>query len=147
MCDGTRDALTTTQPSTRRKEAEVMAALPEDVTRAWDERKGPVAFATVDTEGIPNVVYASCVSKYDEATLVVADNFFHKTRANILATSKGSILFITNSGKSYQVKGALERLTSGPLFDDMKSWNGTRPGHAAVALRVEEAYAGAERLL
>ena len=124
-----------------------MAALPEAVSKAWDDREGPVAFATVNAEGTPNVIYASCVSKHDEATLVVADNFFHKTRANILAGSKGCILFITKSGKSYQVKGPVKRLTSGALFDDMKSWNGTRPGHAAAVLTVEEAYAGAEQLM
>ena len=54
---------------------------------------------------------------------------------------------MTKDGKAYQVKGSLERLTEGEIFDDMKSWNGDRPGHAVAVLSVEEAYSGAEKLL
>jgi predicted pyridoxine 5'-phosphate oxidase superfamily flavin-nucleotide-binding protein len=124
-----------------------MAALPEAVSKGWDERKGPVVLVTVGDGGVPNAIYASCVAKSGDDKLVVADNFFNKTRANILAGSRGAILFITKDGKSYQVKGSLERVTSGEIFDDMKSWNGSRPGHAAAVLTVEEVYAGAEKLL
>jgi predicted pyridoxine 5'-phosphate oxidase superfamily flavin-nucleotide-binding protein len=124
-----------------------MATLPQIVSLAWDEKEGPIVFATTGPEGIPNAIYASCVAKYDDSTLVVADNFFDKTRANILAGSRGSILFITKAGKSFQVKGSLETLTAGPIFDNMKSWNGDLPGHAAAALTVDEAYSGAEKLL
>jgi predicted pyridoxine 5'-phosphate oxidase superfamily flavin-nucleotide-binding protein len=123
-----------------------MAALPSEVVKAWDERNGPVVLATVSADGTPNAIYATCVSKYADDTLVVADNFFDKTHANISKGSKGSILFITKAGKSYQVKGTVALHTSGAIFDDMKSWNGSRPGHAAAALSVEEVYAGAQRL-
>ena len=50
---------------------------------------------TVDGAGVPNAIYATCVSRFDEETLVVADNYFNKTRKNILSGSKGSLLFIT----------------------------------------------------
>ena len=124
-----------------------MPALPDAVSKGWDDRKGPVVLATVNADGVPNAIYASCVGKFGDDKLVVADNFFDKTRANILAGSRGSILFMTNDGKAFQVKGAVERLTEGEIFDDMKSWNGDRPGHAAAVLSVEEVYSGAEKLL
>jgi predicted pyridoxine 5'-phosphate oxidase superfamily flavin-nucleotide-binding protein len=124
-----------------------MPALPEAVSKAWDKRKGPVVLATVGPEGVPNAIYASCVRKFSDEKLVVADNFFNKTRANILAGSRGSILFITKDGKSFQVKGDIERLTEGEIYDDMKSWNGDRPGHAAAVLNVADVYSGAEKLL
>ena len=51
----------------------------------------------MDREGTPNAIYATCVSKFSEDTLVVADNFFNKTRANILAGGKASLLFFFNT--------------------------------------------------
>ena len=124
-----------------------MTVLPKAVNEAWDNRKGPIVFTTVDDQGKPNAIYATCVRKFSEDTLVVADNFFNKTRANILSDSKGSLLFITNEGKSYQVKGSIEYHTEGAIFDDMKSWNPTKlPGHAAAALKVEQIFSGGEQL-
>ncbi|CAG36077.1 pyridoxamine 5'-phosphate oxidase family protein [Desulfotalea psychrophila] len=125
-----------------------MATLPEKVSSAWDNREAAIILTTVDAAGMPNSIYATCVSKYNEETLVVANNYFSKTLKNITAGSKGSILFITKEGKAYQVKGSIEYHTEGPIFTDMKSWNPVKhPGHAATALKIEEVYAGAEKLL
>jgi predicted pyridoxine 5'-phosphate oxidase superfamily flavin-nucleotide-binding protein len=125
-----------------------MAKLPEKVSNAWEDREGPIILATVNGDGIPNAIYATCVSKFSEDTIVVANNYFSKTLENILAGSKGSILFITKEGKSFQIKGSIEYLKEGRIFDDMKKWNPKKhPGHAAAALKVEEVYSGAEKLL
>ena len=125
-----------------------MAILPEDVSTAWEKRKGAIVLTTVDKDGVPNSIYATCVSKYDEETIVVADNYFDKTQKNILAGSKGSVLFITDEGSSFQIKGHIEYLKDGPVFEDMKKWNPTKhPGHAAATLKVEEVYSGAKKLL
>ena len=103
---------------------------------------------TVSKEGTPNSIYATCVSKYSEDTLVVANNYFSKTLKNIEAGSSGSLLFITPENESYQVKGRIEYHTDGPLFEDMKKWNPEKhPGHAATALKVEAPCKGAEQLL
>lgn len=125
-----------------------MTVLPEVVSKAWDEREVPVIFSTVDGNGSPNAIYATCVSKFNEETLLVADNYFSKTKHNILNGSNGSILFMTKDRKAYQVKGSITYHTQGELFDDMKRWNPTRlPGHAVAALIVEEVYQGADKLL
>jgi hypothetical protein len=125
-----------------------MPQLPVEASKAWDNRNGPIVLATVDGNGLPNAIYAACVSKFAEDTLVVADNYFDKTRRNILQGGKGSILFITKDGKSFQVKGSLEYHRSGPIYEDMKKWNPAKhPGHAAVTLKVEEVYSGAVKLL
>ncbi len=125
-----------------------MPALPEKVSKAWDAHKGPIILTTVDKAGVPNAIYATCVSKFDEETLVVANNYFSKTLQNIEAGSPGSLLFITGEGEAYQVKGTIEYHTEGVVFEDMKSWNPAKhPGHAATALKVEAVYAGAEKLL
>ncbi len=125
-----------------------MAVLPEEVSKEWENRKGPIVLSTVNKEGVPNSIYATCVSKYDEETLVVANNFFSKTLENITAGSTGSILFLTKENKSYQIKGTIEYHKDGPVFDDMKKWNPKKhPGHAAAALKVEAVYSGAKKLV
>ena len=125
-----------------------MPVLSEKVSKAWDEKKGPVIFTTVDEKGDPNAIYATCVNKFNKDTIVIADNFFDKTRKNILAGSKGSILFITNEDKAFQIKGTIEYHKEGDIFEDMKKWNPKQhPGHAAAALKVEEIYSGSERIL
>ncbi len=125
-----------------------MSALPEKVSKAWDNHEGPVVFATVDKNGTPNAIYATCVKKINEEKLVVADNYFSKTRANILGGSKGAILFITKDGKAFQVKGKIDYEKEGEVYDDMKKQLGPDyPCHATAIVNVEEVYAGADRLI
>ena len=125
-----------------------MSALPKKVSQAWEDREGPIVLSTVNKEGIPNSIYATCVSKFNQDTIVVANNYFSKTLENIQAGSKGSILFLTKEMKSYQIKGRIEYHTEGTIFENMKKWNPKKhAGHAAAALKVEEVYAGAEKLL
>ncbi|WP_300668015.1 pyridoxamine 5'-phosphate oxidase family protein [Desulfoluna sp.] len=125
-----------------------MAVLPEKVSKAWSDHQGPIILTTVDKSGTPNAIYATCVSKYDEETLVVANNYFSKTLENIQSGSKGSLLFITKEGAAFQIKGSIEYHTEGAVFEDMKTWNPEKhPGHAATALKVEAVYSGAEKLL
>ena len=125
-----------------------MPALPQQVQDAWNNKEKAVILATVDQNGIPNAIYASCTALYDEQTIVIADNYFHRTRQNIQSGSSASVLFITTEGTSYQIKGKIELITSGPIFDDMKSWNPTKhPGHAAAAIQVETVFSSAVQLL
>jgi predicted pyridoxine 5'-phosphate oxidase superfamily flavin-nucleotide-binding protein len=124
-----------------------MAALPAAVLEAWQNREGPAILATVSKDSVPNIIYVGCVNTFGEEHLVVADNYFDKTRKNLLALKNGAILFRSKDGKAYQVKGTLEYHTEGEIFDHMKGWNPSQhPGHGAAALRIEEVYSGAEKL-
>ncbi len=124
-----------------------MTPIPKSVCDAWQDRDGPAILATVSKEGIPNIVYVSCVSIFGDDRFVVADNYFNKTRKNIHAGSKGALLFLDKKRKSYQVKGAFEYHRDGEIFAHMKAVNPPQhPGHAAVALLVEEVYSGSEKL-
>ena len=125
-----------------------MSRISDSVKEAWSNRKGPVILTTVNEEGEPNAIYATCTELYGNDYVVVADNYFSKTRANILSGSKGSVLFMTNENKAYQLKGSIEYHKEGTVYDDMKCWNPEQhPGHGAAALKVEEIYSGAEKLL
>lgn len=125
-----------------------MAKLTAEILDAWKRRNGPVVLTTVAADGTPNAIYATCVGAFGEDTLVVADNYFDKTRQNLLAGGKGSILFTTDDKKAFQVKGRMAYHQAGPVFDDMKRWNPAKhPGHGAAALQVEAVYSGAQKLL
>jgi predicted pyridoxine 5'-phosphate oxidase superfamily flavin-nucleotide-binding protein len=97
-----------------------MAALPEKVSQAWEDREGPIILSTVNEDGIPNAIYATCVSKFKERTIVIANNYVYKTLENIQAGSKGTILFLTKEGKTFQIKGSVAYHTEGDIYDDMK---------------------------
>ena len=124
-----------------------MASLPEEVLQAWEDREGPVILATVSPTGEPNIIYATCVAAFGDDRLVVADNYFDKTRKNLEHGGKGALLFRSSKGKAYQVKGVLEYHKDGEVYEHMKTWNPPKhPGNAAAALRVEAVYSGAQRL-
>lgn len=124
-----------------------MSKLPKIIDEAWINREERTIFSTVDKDGIPNSVYITCTARFSEDLIVIADNYFAKTKKNIFSGSKGSVLFITKDGKAYQAKGTIEYHRDGEVFDDMKTWNPEKhPGHAAAALKVEEVYCGAEKV-
>lgn len=124
-----------------------MTALPNIVKEAWANREGYPVLTTVDTTGLPNAIYVGAIDIYDDNTIVVAENYLNKTKANILSGSKASLVFLTKERKSYQIKGSVEYIQSGPIFDFMKRINVPGyPGHAAVAIKVKVVYSGAEQL-
>ncbi len=107
-----------------------------------------MVFVTVDAQGTPNAAYCMPCKVVDRDKVVLCDNYFAKTRANLLSGSHGAVLFLTSDMKSYQVKGALEYLTSGPLFVEVRdSIDPKHPRVAAVVLPVKEVYSGAEKLV
>ncbi len=125
-----------------------MATLPEIAAQAWENREGPVILSTVDSNGIPNTIYVTCVKKISDSKIVVADNKMHKTRANIKAGSAVGLLYITSEKKAFQLKGSVHYHTSGKIFDEMKNvWLDKKyPGHGAVVIDIEEVYSGADKL-
>lgn len=125
-----------------------MPRLSDVVKSAWEDREGAVILTTVDTGGIPNAIYATCVTLFDGDRIVIANNFFDKTMENLQAGSKVSVLFITSEKKSYQIKGSMEYHTEGAVFEDMKKWNPEKhPGHGAAVVNVEAIYSGSEKIL
>jgi predicted pyridoxine 5'-phosphate oxidase superfamily flavin-nucleotide-binding protein len=124
-----------------------MESLPKEVLQAWEDREGPIVFTTVDTQGVPNAIYATCVRCVADDKIAVADNYFNKTRANIRAGSRGSILFITREGTSYQVKGSVDYLVDGPIYDVMREClDAEFPVHAVAVVTADEVYRGGDQL-
>ena len=126
-----------------------MQSMPEAVSKSLTDRKGPAVFATVAEDHSPNIVWIGWLEMCGDDKLIMADNYFSKTRENILAGSKAAVLWITEEGQAYQVKGPIEYVKEGPMYDQMKQCmeGHDLPGVAAVVVQVEEVYSGAEKLL
>lgn len=126
-----------------------MAHTEQDILRQeWNRKEGPVVFSTVDSSGYPNSVYVMITEMSKDGKIVLADNYFKKTKLNILKGSKASVLFMTRDGKPYQVKGSVAYDESGEYYQFMKAWNPEQhPGHAAVVISVEHLFSGSEQLL
>ena len=121
--------------------------LPQEDKDAWKQVEGPAIFVTSDSDGLPNAIFVKCLRLHEQDCFVIADNFFTKTKTNILAGSHAALLFITSEGTSFQVKGRLEYHTSGAFFDYMKSWNPKHlAGKAATILYIESAFQGSNKL-
>ncbi len=125
-----------------------MSKLPDIICSAWEGREGPSVFATAGNNGVPNAIYVTSIKLSEDGKVVIANNFFQKTRANIASGSKGAVLFITKEGKSYQLKGSIEYFETGAIYEDMKKWADPQyPRVGAAVLNVEEAYSGGEKIL
>ena len=122
--------------------------LPAEFLQAWNEREPLAALATTAPDDEPNVIWVLCLHLTDEAQLVVADNAMSKTRTNIEAGSPGSLVFLAQPRRAYQLKGPLSYHADGPVFEAMKhGWlDDSYPGHGAVLMEIREIYAGADKV-
>ena len=128
--------------------AATIPVLPDLIVTAWDNYEGPAVFSTLDGNGNPNAVYVTCARIYGSDRIAIADNYFDKTRKNILEGSGGAFLFITKERKAYQIKGSISYQATGEIRDYLKNCLDPKyPVHAAAVLMVEEAYSGAEKLI
>ncbi len=83
----------------------------------------PALLATTAPDGTPNVTYVSQVHYVDPAHVALSFQFFSKTRENVLANPRATVLVISPvSIRRFRL--ALQYLrteTEGPLFESMKA--------------------------
>lgn len=121
-----------------------MVQLTDEVKKAMS-KQNTFPVATSSQEGIPNVAYISYLKVIDDQTVLIADNFLHKTRDNILNNGKIAFTVLDEEKGSFQIKGTAERLTEGAMFDEVQKWVDDKlPRVAAVVMRVEDIYNGAK---
>ncbi|GIZ51664.1 GAF domain-containing protein [Noviherbaspirillum aridicola] len=94
-----------------------------DAIRECLEGVIPGTMATAAADGTPNVAYLSQVQYVDSRHVALSWQFFNKTRQNILADPRASLV-VVNPATLQQYRLRLEYLhteTSGPLFENMKA--------------------------
>ena len=95
-----------------------MAKIPKEVQEFLQDKMAWVATATPD--GVPNVTPKGSVRVLDDEHLVFADLFSRKTRENLLKNPKVAVTVVDEKKyKGYQIKGTVELLSSGPLFEQV----------------------------
>lgn len=102
---------------------------------------------TADTDGIPNVVPVGAVKLLDDETILISDQYFHKTAKNLRVNPKVAISF-WDMGEGYQVKGEATIQTEGRIYEDTVEWIrdlSERIGHplkskGAVVIKIKEIY-------
>ncbi len=83
----------------------------------------PAVMATCSSDGTPNVAYISQVYYVDERHVALSFQFFNKTRQNILANPRATVLVIhPRTAAFYRLHIRYLRTESqGPLFEGMKA--------------------------
>ena len=95
----------------------------------------PAAVASCAPDGTPNVTYVSQVEYVDADHVALTFQFFNKTRENVLANPRVSVLLIhPDTGQSFRLALHYLRTESeGPLFEAMKARLAGIASHSGMA--------------
>jgi predicted pyridoxine 5'-phosphate oxidase superfamily flavin-nucleotide-binding protein len=121
-----------------------MVNMPENVIEHIKANK-TVVLATVSEDGIPNAVPNMFVEVKSPDTILIGDNFFKKTAANLKKpNSQIAICSWVSTKEGYQIKGVANYVTSGPNYEAMKQIIKSRsdklPAKGCVIMNVTEVY-------
>ncbi|RPH86928.1 MAG: flavin-nucleotide-binding protein [Deltaproteobacteria bacterium] len=111
------------------------------------EKVGTAVLATSTMDGRPNVVPVGAKKIIDDETVLISDQFFNKTLANMKSNPKASVTY-WEEHEGYQLKGSVTIETSGKRFEETARWIedlGAKVGFplkskGAVILKIEEIY-------
>ena len=106
-----------------------------------------VVLSTATVDGTPNAVPVGAKKILDDGTILISDQFFNKTLANLKANPRASVTF-WEGHEGYQFKGTVTIETSGLRFEETSKWieeRSTKVGFplkskGAVILSIEEIY-------
>ncbi|MEI6294403.1 MAG: pyridoxamine 5'-phosphate oxidase family protein [Methanomicrobiales archaeon] len=102
-----------------------------------------VFLATSSKGGIPNVVPIGAFKLLDDETLLISDQFFNKTLANLKENPKAAISYWGEKG-GYQIKGAVTIHTNDKIFSEDVAWmKELRPSltpKSAVIMKISDVF-------
>jgi predicted pyridoxine 5'-phosphate oxidase superfamily flavin-nucleotide-binding protein len=121
-----------------------MVKVNDKIREAFTVQK-TIPMATVNKEGVPNVIYVGMWWWEDNETLCVVNNYLRKTLENIQDNGWVSFVCYGKNG-SYQIKCKAKDLTQGPIYIKGHKLATERekpfPGRSVVACKVAEVYQG-----
>jgi predicted pyridoxine 5'-phosphate oxidase superfamily flavin-nucleotide-binding protein len=97
-----------------------MAKMGERVKEMFQKRHD-VVLATASKEGIPNVVVVGAKKIIDDETILISDQYFDKTLANLKENPLAAVT-VWEKAEGYQIKGTVTIETSGPRFEETARW-------------------------
>jgi predicted pyridoxine 5'-phosphate oxidase superfamily flavin-nucleotide-binding protein len=123
-----------------------MAHMTERMKELFDKVHIAV-LSTASTDGTPNAVPVGAKKILDDETVLISDQFFNKTLANLQANPQAALTY-WEGREGYQLKGRVVIETSGPRYEDTARWieeRSTQKGFplkskGAVILKIEQIY-------
>ncbi|MBN2514904.1 MAG: pyridoxamine 5'-phosphate oxidase family protein [Deltaproteobacteria bacterium] len=97
-----------------------MAKMSERVKEIF-QKQHDVVLATASKEGIPNVVVVGAKKIIDDETILISDQYFDKTLANMKENPRAAVT-VWEKTEGYQIKGMVSIETSGPRFEETMRW-------------------------
>ena len=97
-----------------------MAKMDERVKEMFQKQQD-VVLATASKEGIPNVVIVRAKKIIDAETILISDQYFDKTLANMKENPRAAVT-VWEKTEGYQIKGTVTVETSGPRFEETARW-------------------------
>jgi uncharacterized protein len=102
-----------------------------------------VFLATSSKDGIPNVVPIGAFKLLDDERLLISDQFFLKTLANLKENPKAAISYWGEKG-GYQIKGTVTIHTNDNVFSEdvawMKELRPTLTPKSAVIMKISDVF-------
>jgi predicted pyridoxine 5'-phosphate oxidase superfamily flavin-nucleotide-binding protein len=99
--------------------------------------------ATASKDGAPNVVVIGAFKLLDDESLLISDQFFLKTLANLKENTKVAVSWWGDKG-GYQIKGVAAVYTEGPVFNDDVEWMKVKAPRftpkGAVVVKITDAF-------
>lgn len=80
-----------------------------------------VVLSTATIDGIPNAVPVGAKKIIDSETILISNQFFNKTLANMQANPHVAVTY-WEGHEGYQLKGAVTIETSGQRYEDTVKW-------------------------
>jgi predicted pyridoxine 5'-phosphate oxidase superfamily flavin-nucleotide-binding protein len=100
--------------------------------------------ATATKDGTPNVVVVAAVRLLDDESLLISDQYFLKTLANLKENGKAAVSWWGDKG-GFQIKGTVTVHTDDQVFKDNVEWMKNRwpkfTPKGAVVVKITDAYA------
>jgi predicted pyridoxine 5'-phosphate oxidase superfamily flavin-nucleotide-binding protein len=123
-----------------------MAKMDERVKEMFQKQQD-VVLATASKEGIPNVVVVGAKKIIDAETILISDQYFDKTLANMKENPRAAVT-VWEKTEGYQIKGTVTIETSGPRFEETARWiedlgkkfNVSLKSKGAVILKITDIY-------
>ena len=119
--------------------------IPEKVRQTLEE--STLVWIGTCSNGVPNVNVICYFKLLDGERILLADNFFRKTKENIEKNPTAAV-HVKSPGESvaYQLKGPVEVYTEGKIVHEMREWVQSQeedmPAKAAVVMTVESVFDG-----
>ena len=115
-----------------------MVKVSENIMEAFNLQK-VIPMATVNKNGVPNVIYVAIWWWEDNETLCVVNNYLNKTLQNIEDNGKVSFVCFGKNG-SFQIKCETENITEGPIYEKGHKMATDRekplPGRSTIVCKV-----------